>query len=125
MPNKLKKKLPPLELAKETIGQRIARFRKERGYTQKELAEKIGILHTLVSDYERGKIRLYDEMVTRFAIALEVTTDEILGRKEDKHSNTTPSLRIMKKLSKIESLPPSRQKILLKTIDVFLECNTE
>jgi DNA-binding XRE family transcriptional regulator len=37
----------------ETLGRRIARLRKERGYTQVELAEKIGIIQVLISDYER------------------------------------------------------------------------
>lgn len=125
MPRISKLNLPLLDLGKETIGQRIAGLRKERGYTQKELAEKIGIIHTLVSDYERGKLRLYDEMVTRFAIALEISTDEILGIKSEKHTNTKPSLKIMRRLNKIESLPLSRQKTLLKTIDVFLERTSE
>ena len=45
----------------ETIGQRIARLRNERGLTQKQLGEKIGIVQVLVSDYEKGKLRLHAE----------------------------------------------------------------
>ena len=52
MPRGSKLKLPPLYLGKETIGKRIARLRKERGYTQVELAEKMNIIQTLISDYE-------------------------------------------------------------------------
>jgi transcriptional regulator with XRE-family HTH domain len=51
-----------LELGEETTGQRIARIRKERGYTQNELAERIGTIQALVSDYERDKLRLNAEM---------------------------------------------------------------
>lgn len=58
--------------SEETTGQRIARIRKERGYTQNELAERIGTIQALVSDYERDKLRLNAEMAVRFAIALEV-----------------------------------------------------
>jgi transcriptional regulator with XRE-family HTH domain len=78
-----KPNLPPLKEmdSNETIGKRIARLRNEKGYTQLQLAEKIGIVRILISDYERGKIRLYDEMLARFAVALEVTTDELLGLK--------------------------------------------
>jgi len=89
MPRISKLPLPPLNLGKETIGERIARLRKERGYTQRELAEKIGIIHSLVSDYEKGKLRLYDQMVTRFALALEVSTDTILGLKGNGHERLT------------------------------------
>jgi transcriptional regulator with XRE-family HTH domain len=52
----------------EPLNQRIARLRKERGYTQTELAERIGIIQALVSDYECGKLRLSAEMAIRFAM---------------------------------------------------------
>jgi transcriptional regulator with XRE-family HTH domain len=82
MPHKSKYILESLNLGNETIGQRIAIIRKAKNLTQKELAQKIGITRALVSNYEIGRIRLYDEMVTRFAIALEVSADEILGLKK-------------------------------------------
>ncbi len=44
MPRKSSLKLPALDLSEETVGQRIARIRKERGYTQIELAERIGTI---------------------------------------------------------------------------------
>jgi transcriptional regulator with XRE-family HTH domain len=56
----------------------LARHRKERGFTQKELAAKTGLIQALISDYERGKLRLNSEMILRFATALEISTDELL-----------------------------------------------
>jgi DNA-binding XRE family transcriptional regulator len=32
-----------LDFGGETLGERLARFRKQRGYTQAELAKKVGI----------------------------------------------------------------------------------
>lgn len=112
---------PPLDLGEETIGQRIARFRKERGYTQAELAEKIGITNNLVSEYERGRLRMNDQMVARFAVALDVSADEILGLKIENRKNIKPSLRIMRRLHRIEKLTLSKQKSLLQIIDGFLK----
>jgi predicted transcriptional regulator len=45
-------------------------LRKERGYTQAELAERMRIIQALISDYEGDKLRLHSEMVIRFAQAL-------------------------------------------------------
>jgi hypothetical protein len=42
MPKRAAISKPPLDYAGETIGQRLARLRKERGYTQVGLAEKTG-----------------------------------------------------------------------------------
>ena len=120
MPRRSKLPLPALNLGKESIGQRLARLRKERGYTQRELAERIGIIHSLISDYETSKLRLYDQMVSRFAIALEVSTDEILGLKGN-HAKEKPSLKIVRRLGRIESLPPARQKTILKAIDFMIQ----
>ncbi len=110
--------VPPEE---NSIGSRIARFRKERGYTQKELAEKMNTPWTLISDYERGKLRLHDKVLRKFAIVLEVSTDEILGIVREKHRNIKPSLKIMRRLTKIETLPQPEQKALLRIIDGFLK----
>jgi DNA-binding XRE family transcriptional regulator len=42
MPKLTTRNLTPIDLGTETLGQRIARLRKERALTQKELGEKIG-----------------------------------------------------------------------------------
>ena len=121
MPRRSRLKLPPLNLGKETIGQRLARLRKERGYTQVELTEKTGIHQTLITDYERDRLRLHAEMVIRFAKALEVSTDELLGLNGQKKNGDKISLRLLRRTKRIEELPQSQQKTLLKTIDTFLK----
>jgi transcriptional regulator with XRE-family HTH domain len=82
MPRKSKFKLKPLNISDETIGQRIARIRKAKDLTQKELAQKIGITRSRLSKYEIDRIHLLDEIIIRFAIALDVSSDEILRLKE-------------------------------------------
>ncbi len=121
MPRVSRLKLPPVQTDDEPIGQRLARLRKEKGYTQKELAERMGLLQALISAYENEKIRLNSEMIIRFAKAFNVSADEILGLRSEKRKGKTASLKIMRRVNKIESLPESKQKALLKTIDVFLE----
>ena len=133
MPRKSKLKLPALKLGEESVGQRIARIRKERGYTQNELAERIGTIQALVSDYERDKLRLNAEMAVRFAIALEVSTDELLGlnsangggKSKAKSEGKKPSRKVLRRLEKIESLPTTQQTVLLKTIDTFIKAATK
>ena len=103
----------PQAEASETVGQRLARLRKERGWTQVELAERLGIIQSLISDYERDRLRLNPAMVVRFAAALEITTDELL---QPKAAQT-----VLRRLERIESLPQHQQNTLLKTIDGFLK----
>ncbi len=120
MPRKSTLKLPPINLGDETFGQRLARIRKQRGLTQSELAAQMGLVQALISEYERDKIRAHHEMVARFAVALEVSSDELLGINAPSKKHRTPGLRLQKRMLQIEGLPRHQQKIILRTIDTFL-----
>jgi hypothetical protein len=60
-------------------------------------------------------------MLFRLAKALKISPDVMLGVGNGKNETDGPSLRIMKRLLKIERLPPANQKALLKNIDMFLK----
>ncbi len=121
MPKKSRLKLPPLDLGKEGLGERLTRLRKARGLTQIQLAERIGITQNLVSAYECDRLRLSAEMAIRFAHALKVGADELLGLKEVKANGEGPvSLKLVRRLKGIEELPAHQRKALLRTIDAFL-----
>ena len=120
MPRASRLKLDPIDLGGETIGQRLARLRKERGFTQVELAEKTGLVQTLVTDYECDRLRLSAEMAIRFAQGLGVTMDDLLQPQGSK-ATRKPSRKVLRRLELIESLPDRQQETLLRTIDTFLE----
>ena len=119
MPRPFKQALPILELTTDPIGKRISQLRKSQGLTQTELAQNIGISQYLVSSYETGRLHLSDDMIIRLAKALSTSSDNILGI--DGSEVDTPSLRLVKRLKKIEMLPSQKQKALLQTIDGFLK----
>jgi transcriptional regulator with XRE-family HTH domain len=121
MPRKSTLELPPLDLGDETLGQRLARLRKHKALTQVELAERIGIIQSLVSEYERDKLRLNAHMLARFALALGVSADELLGLDERRQNGSKVSLKVARRMRLVEQLPPHEQATLLKTIDAFLK----
>jgi len=120
MPQKSKLKLPPINLGKETIGERIARLRKEKGLSQKELAKKMGLIQELISAYELNKRKLTAEMVARFAKALEVSCDIIIGYKTNGKKRLKLNLRLMKRLHRIKNLTEYKQKKIISVIDSLL-----
>ncbi len=122
MPKRPTLKLPPLDYGNETVGQRLARLRKERGYTQVELAKKMGLIQALVSAYELDKTRLSAEMAVRFAIALDVTVDDLVNPKTAKKKNARkqPSLKVVRRMEEIEKLPPRQQAFVLSALDSIL-----
>jgi len=120
MPKVSRFQLPPVNFGGETLGQRIARIRKERGYTQVELASRIGIIQTIISAVESDDRKLSAEMAVRFAQALDVTMDDLLQSAGPK-ATRKPSRKVLRRLELIESLPGRQQATLLRTIDTFLE----
>ena len=121
MPKKSRLKLAPVKFGEdESLGERIARLRKERGVTQQELAERIGTIQVLISDYERDRLRVTAVMVVQIADSLDITADELLGMKTPKLSGAKPSRKILRRLEKIDELRPQQQATLLRTIDTFL-----
>ena len=69
-------------LNKEEIGKRIAFFRKEKGITQRELADLLHISYQAVSKWESGKSLPTVEMLYEISNLLHVTADMLLNENE-------------------------------------------
>jgi transcriptional regulator with XRE-family HTH domain len=104
-----------------SIGTRIAQLRKERGLTQKELAERLAVTQPVVSDYENDVIRIPADVVVAIAKILAVSTDELLGLKpEARSAAAVKNRRLSRRLQAIDALPKRDQESLLGTIDAFI-----
>lgn len=114
---------PVLNSTSKEIGARIATLRKRKGLTQKELAEKIDVTRTMVTDYECGRVRLYDENLARLAMVLECSTDMILGLKTISKSDSVTQLKFTKRIRELEKLPEMKQKAILRTLDDLIRAN--
>lgn len=64
------------------IGDRIRERRKDRGYSQAELAELANLNYVTISKYESGKVEPGAKALARIAAALGTTADELLGLRE-------------------------------------------
>lgn len=70
------------------IGSRIAELRRERGLNQEQLAELALLSRVTIAKYESGRVEPGAQALSRIADALEVSTDVILGRKEETKEST-------------------------------------
>lgn len=66
-------------MKKSKLGNNLTTLRKEAGLTQKELADKIGVDHTVVSNWERGINKYGIEMLRPLCEALKVSVNDLLG----------------------------------------------
>lgn len=66
-----------------TIGEKIKAARERAGMTQKQLAEKLDVSFTLISQYERGVRKPKIETLMSIATALNTTLDDISSFKSE------------------------------------------
>jgi len=105
----------------ESFGQRLARLRREAGYTQKELGEELGISQRMVAYYEGQTEHPPTKLMPLLAGALGVSADELLGvAKAPANNAPIKNRRLYRQLQNIEKLPKRDQQALLRTIDAFL-----
>ncbi|HEM4278075.1 helix-turn-helix transcriptional regulator [Streptococcus suis] len=84
-----------------TLAENIKRYRKQAGFTQKELASKLGIAPTAVSAWELGRNKPLMDNVEQMSVIFDVKKSELLG--ED--------LIALYTNPKVEVIPSTLQKI--------------
>ena len=68
-----------IEIDIKELGDKIKELRIERGLSQKQLADKIGVAANTVSQYESGKSKTSIDVLANLAVELDTTTDFLLG----------------------------------------------
>ena len=73
-----------------SIGKNIAYFRKNKGYTQEELGNKIGVTNQAVSKWESETSMPAIMLLPQIANALDVTLDDLFAEQIDQKSSLNP-----------------------------------
>lgn len=74
----------PTEWLIMEFSERLAALRKERGLTQKALAEQVRVHITQIQRYENGSIQPTLDVLRRLAIALSVSADLLVFDKDER-----------------------------------------
>ena len=99
-----------------TFGANLRRLRLERGLTQKQLGERVGLSNRMVAHYELHATRPPAEKVSAIAQALNITADQLMdGNGVAKNPRVDP--KFARKLEKAKGLPKRDQQLLGAMID--------
>lgn len=95
-----------------TFGQRLKKLREEKDISREELAQRLGISYWTLSKYETDSRSPDHETIVTIAEHLNVTTDYLLGRTNQRNpQNQNPALN-NPALKEIESLSDESLKEL-------------
>lgn len=111
--------------AQESFGQRLARLRRARGLTQRQLAATTGISQRMIAYYETRVVSPPAEVITKLVAALHASADDLLGVKPAAATApepplTTVELRLWRKFRELRHLPEDERRAVLKVVDSFL-----
>jgi len=104
------------------FGERLAALRKERGWTQPQLAERLNVTVKMVTYLERQAKNPTAKTIEQIVQVFGVPVNALLG--PAKVSNGTrkpgpPSL-LEQRVSAVRQLPRDKQKVVLQFLDAFL-----
>lgn len=90
----------------------LRRFRKEKGYTQIELAKLINYGYTAIANYESARNEPSLDTLIELAYILDVTTDELIGAR--------PLNDEIQILTRFKKLSTENQRIVSDLINALL-----
>lgn len=104
---------------KEEIAKNLLFYRKKSGLTQKELAAKLGVKNTAVSNWESGNNSIDIETLFAACEIFGVTLNDMYGRYSvEKSSGPVLSTEEEHLLSAFRNLNPQGQAYILQTMDM-------
>jgi len=105
------------------FGQRLAAIRKEKGLTQKELAERLGVKREMVDYYERRAINPALEVVQSCAKVLKVPVSALVGDEQPlpAKAKSGPQSQLQRKFEQVKKLPRKQQEFVLQFLDTVIK----
>lgn len=111
---------PAAQTREEGIGDRIARLRRAKKWTQRQLAEKVGIRSASMSKYERGAYTLRADALVSIARVLNTSIDFLLTGREAEIAEDT---RLRARIALIEELPRELRDHVVSLLDAILQAH--
>lgn len=103
------------------FGDRLARFRKEQGLSQKALADRVGVSQQMVAYYETNATSPAVDVAQRCAEALGVPLSMLVDKTKPVRVRPGPRSHIEERIEKLRKLPRKQQELVLRMLDAALE----
>jgi len=103
-----------------TFGERLRDLRKARGYTQEQLAKKIGVAKTTITGYEKNNREPNVLTITKLAQALNVSGNELICVTTADAPTLAKSSDEIALLRDYRRLSPQGKNYLRQTLDLAL-----
>ena len=94
---------------------RITELRKQKGWSQSELAKQISVSREIVGRYERGDAVPSIDIAKRMADAFEVSLDYMVGASEKQINK-----EMLNRIEEVDKMKPEEKKMIYTFLDAFI-----
>jgi transcriptional regulator with XRE-family HTH domain len=104
------------------FGERLHRYREDRGLSQRQLALQVGVDPVQIGRYERGATLPAADTAASLAEALHISLDALLLGKADRMGEQLPvrNVRLLERFQEVEKLDRKSQDVIVEVIDSVL-----
>ena len=103
----------------KVVGERIRNFRKERGFSQEELAHHASLHNTYIGQLERGEKNATIESLYKITNALGITLEELFHNTQA--GPKTMSLEIIQISNLLENRSKKDQRTALELLELLVD----
>lgn len=102
-----------------SIGENIRKYRKEKGLSQKNVAERINSDSSYINRIETGKLNPSIAAVDRIAVALECTIDQLVKGKDEAEVHIKDKT-LAERVRLLDAMDEDDRKAITHLIDALL-----
>ena len=106
------------EIFYKNLGQKLKKYRKDNGYTQEQLGEKLGITKSAIVNYETGIRKIPFDVLATLCDLYKVRIDDLVTKQ------TTLNDILQNKIGQTP-LSDQQEKLLINYIDLLIGENTD
>lgn len=104
-----------------SLAGRLKNARKDKKFSQQELARLSNVHYSNIGRYERGDAKPSAEVLNRLAQALDISPDFLInGTLQDKAENSISDSDLLNQFKKVEKLPEDKKRLVMEFLDAFL-----
>lgn len=112
---------PPTKEAPE-FGKRLSALRKERGWTQADMAQRLDMTIKMVAYFEREATNPTQKTLHKLSEVFEISPAEFLAQEQEhKNSKPGPASKLERLVAELSQLPRGKQKMIVDMLEGFLK----
>ncbi|OFX18419.1 MAG: transcriptional regulator [Bacteroidetes bacterium GWA2_31_9] len=104
------------------LSDRILSLRKEKNWSQSDLAKMVGVTYAQIGRYETKNTQPSAEVLKKIADALNTSTDYLMyGNKDEKARAALEDTELLQQFKEVEKMNNEDKKTIKNIIDAFIK----